>query len=79
MRSDENKADINKKIKSFDIYVSSKVQKCGRNMRTFRVKYSQWLAKSLKIVFNNQEVISCFKIGTHGCLMLKQVLGLKEN
>ena len=61
--SNENKADINKKIKSLNNYVSSKVQKCVRNMRTFRVNRCKALSKSFKIVFNNQEAISNFKIG----------------
>ena len=45
MPSDENKADINKEIKRFDIYVSSKVQKCGRDMRIFRVKHFHLLIR----------------------------------
>lgn len=61
--TDEKRSEINTKIKSFEIYVKSNLQKCSRNMRTFRDKHSQWLSMRLRIVLDNQEEMRNVKMG----------------
>ncbi|XP_044573606.1 uncharacterized protein LOC123257740 [Drosophila ananassae] len=61
--SDDKRSEINKKIRSFEIFVTSNLQKCSRNMRTFREKHSQWLLKSLKIHLENHSEMENLKKG----------------
>jgi len=61
--TNESISAIKKKVKSFEIYITSNLQKCSRNLRTFRIKHSQWLSMSFKIGLDNKEDTDSLQLG----------------